>query len=540
MRAFPLSLAFILIPLAHSADPGEVTIRSGVYYPQPPAITAESNLVESAVTVYDPQGRPFGGLSAADFVISDNAKPQRVTFFSELRRPVAPAMSAGANSPAAPSASLPGSLPRQARSVALFFDDLHLSAVRLQETILAARKLISAGLPSGERIGIFTDSGTVTLDLTNDTTALLAALPRIKSHSDLGDRGIAACPTLTPYTAFVIAERIDLQLRERAIEEVMSSKCDSVSRQVAEGIVQNRAESLWENSRQRSTTALDILKLLVAHLAKQDGNRILLLVSDGFIDDERMRTQKSAIFDDALRAHVVINSLSTGGIGLNFAQLILTNTMADAAAATGGRLIKNTNDLSGALADLSAIPDVSYLVGFQAGDPDGKYHALRIGLSGHSGFKVESRPGYFAAVSARKTDSVQQRIDGAVLSRAVIQNVPAAVRITPLAKQNGGYRVSVAVDIDARHIKFAADGGVSLQQLMFVTAILDGQGNFLTGKQAVMDLRVKPATLASMQATGIHAVETFDLAKGAYLVREVVRELVQNQLAASTTPLNLQ
>ena len=113
------------------------------------------------------------------------------------------------------------------------------------------------------------------------------------------------------------------------------------------------------------------------------------------------------------------------------------------------------------------------------------------------------------------------------------------MRITPLMK-NGGYQVSVAVDVDAKHIKFAPDGGISLQQLMFVTAILDGEGNFVTGKQAVMDLRVKPATLASMQTTGIHAVETFYLAKGTYLVREVVRELVQNQLAASTTPLNLQ
>jgi VWFA-related protein len=248
MRALPLSLAFILIPLAHSADPGEVTIRSGPYYPQPPAISAESNLVESAVTVYDPQGRSFAGLSAADFVISDNAKPQRVTFFSELRRPVVATASTSANSPATASTSQARSLPQPTRSVALFFDDLHLSAVRLEETVLAARKLIGNGLPAGERMGIFTDSGTVTLDLTNDTSALLAALPRIKSHSDLGDHGIATCPTLTPYTAFVIAERIDLQLRERAVEEVMSPRCDAVDRKTAEGLVQDRAESVWENT----------------------------------------------------------------------------------------------------------------------------------------------------------------------------------------------------------------------------------------------------------------------------------------------------
>src|SRR5580658_10230215 len=99
MRA-PLWLAFTLIPLAHSADPAEVTIRSGAWSPRPPAISAESNLVESAVTVYDPQGRPSGGLTAADFVISDNGKPQPVTFFSELRRGVTSTNSANGQSPA--------------------------------------------------------------------------------------------------------------------------------------------------------------------------------------------------------------------------------------------------------------------------------------------------------------------------------------------------------------------------------------------------------------------------------------------------------
>ncbi len=54
----------------------------------------------------------------------------------------------------------------------------------------------------------------------------------------------------------------------------------------------------------------------------------------------------------------------------------------------------------------------------------------------------------------------------------------------------------------------------------------------MAGKQAVMDLRVKSATLASMQATGIHAVESFALPKGAYRVRAVVREMVQERLGA--------
>ena len=36
-----------------------------------------------------------------------------------------------------------------------------------------------------------------------------------------------------------------------------------------------------------------------------------------------------------------------------------------------------------------------------------------------------------------------------------------------------------------------------------------------------------------MQATGIHATLSFSLPRGGYTMREVVRELVQNHLAAS-------
>jgi hypothetical protein len=277
----------------------------------------------------------------------------------------------------------------------------------------------------------------------------------------------------------------------------------------------------------------------VSHLGKQNGDRLLISVSAGFIDDDRMSAQKTALIDAAVRAHVVIHALGTGGMGFSFPQMILLNAMADASAGTGGRLIHNNNDLGGALQDLASAPVVSYLLGFQAGDPDGKYHALKVSLAGRKGFRVESRPGYVAAMPAKENGTAQQRIDTAVNSHTLLQDVPATVRVIPAAQANGGYQVKIIVDIDARRIRFATQGKLHLQQLTFVTAIENGQGNFVTGKQAVMDLRVKPATLASMQTTGIHAVESFSLPSGIYTVREVVREMVQDHMAASSTALRL-
>lgn len=535
MRA-SVCLALALIPLAQSADPTEVSIRSASYVPPAPKISAQANLVESGVTVFDAPGRATGGFTAADFALTDNGRPQPITVFSELRGS-APATSASADR--TPAAVAQSSTSPQPRNVALFFDDLHLTSAGLPLYRKAVEKLIDAGLPPGERMGIFTDSGDVTIDFTTDIASLRDALRRIRTHQDPAARGMTICPTLTAYSAYVIKEHIDEGEKERAVREVMACDCPSGDscRLAAEGTVMDTANAVWENSRHYSTSVLDILKLLVAHLGKQDGSRVLIMVSGGFIDDDRMGTEKNALFEAASGAHVTINALAVES-QMGYRQLIVTNTMVDAAGATGGRVIKNTNDLDAALDALATAPEVSYLIGFQPGEPDGRFHTLRIALPHRTGFKIESRQGYFASLPGQDSLTVQQRIDRAVVSNTVLRDVPASVRLLPTVR-NHGYTLRVVVDIDARRIKFAAQAGLHLQQLTFVTVIEDAEGKFVTGKQATMDLRVRTTTLASMQATGIHAVASFALPRGTYTVREVVREMVQNHIAALNTPVEL-
>ena len=70
--------------------------------------------------------------------------------------------------------------------------------------------------------------------------------------------------------------------------------------------------------------------------------------------------------DEAARSRVTINSLAVES-SMSYRQLVMINTMTDAAAATGGRGIKNTNDLDAALrTSLATAPEVSYQLGFQA------------------------------------------------------------------------------------------------------------------------------------------------------------------------------
>ena len=86
---------------------------------------------------------------------------------------------------------------------------------------------------------------------------------------------------------------------------------------------------------------------------------------------------------------------------------IIAEFLADSAAATGGRFIKNTNDLAGGFLTLTSLLEVSYLLGFAPAEPlDGNYHHLSVRLKNGGGTRVESRAGYYAAPLSERGETV--------------------------------------------------------------------------------------------------------------------------------------
>jgi VWFA-related protein len=534
----------------------EVRIRGGPYAPPGAVISVQSNLVEMTATVRDHKGQLTGGLSGDDFELFDNGKPSRITVFSEQHagRAIVPAGTAGTELSAVPPSA--GAHPEApaARAVALFFDDMHIGALGLSKAKIAAHKLVESGMHADDRVAVYTDSGDVVLDLTADRRALTAAVDRIRPHPQRGAAGVAACPTLTPYQAYVIAKHLDLMALNIAVaEKIACDNCrDETCEKLAPESVQATAADTWSVFQYQSTIPLDVLKIVVRSLSHAPGQRILLMVSPGFITGG-MERQTAAIADQAVRAHVVINALDSEGLmtgrespestptprhekwaerTLGMRQMLLTGLMNEASAATGGRFIQNTNDFEGSLGALTAAPEVSYLIAFSpVGEPDNKYHSLKLRLKNATGYQVESRPGYFSAKAETPGESAQDRIDRIAKSGEIVSPFPTAVRVT--APDAATIRVDIVVDV--RRLKFPKKEGRSVQEFTFVTMLEDAAGNFIAGKQSVMDMALTNATLAALQKDGMHAVTQFAAPRGSYRVREIVREAAENRIAASNT-----
>jgi VWFA-related protein len=570
MRSAPTLLASVvllagaLLQPCGAAQSGEVRIRSAPYHPPSATITVDTSLVELGVTVRDRKGTPVGGLQAFDFIVFDNLKPQNITFFSEQRLdpPGIPGATISPNAPS--SAALPiGSPAAQLRYIALFFDDTHAGLAGFERSRRAAEKLIADGLQPGDRIAIFAGSGAVALEFTGDTKVLLATLANMRRHPDRSViSGFGACPTLTAYQAYMIAKHLDPMAKAVAVADIRA--CDPpIPEDVAEMQAQSAAETAWDQLRHQSSNVLDALMLVVRHLAAAPGARILLMVSPGFVTGD-MERQTDAFNDTCLREHIVVNALDEEGLlakgpeepeslgrpsgpragwadrTLALRTQIVTTFMGEAAAATGGKFIHNSNDLAGGLRALTSAPEVSYLLGFSPPDkPNGKYHKLKVTLAKSSGYEVSARPGYFSTVRTEQPKTAQQRIDRVVASGELLDRVPATVKVYAVAGNDGRHRIQVDITLDAKRLPFSALNGASVQQLTFVTVLEDAAGNYMQGKQAVMDLVLTNATRAQLEEKGLKAATSFLVAEGNYRIREVIREAIHNQLTASESPIEI-
>ena len=378
----------------------------------------------------------------------------------------------------------------------------------------------------------------MTVDFTTNREKLKAALAQIKPHWTRDQ--LDACVTMDPYQAYAVSHYLDEIERLRALALAIACNCPSRDPECIKeqpGYVQDASSNSWEIYKAGSEVVLDVLRIAVNRLAAMPENRILVVLSRGFVTGG-MDRRKSMIIDAALRAHIVLNGLNTEALTTKpdqgRRQIVLSEMMADVSAATGGRFIKNKNDLSGALEALAAPPEVSYRLGFAPSrEPDDTYHNLKVKVRNDSGYAVDARQGYWAEKVKPAAEPAQKRIDDAVLSTKEIDEIPTTLRVTLPAPKSPG-PIMVRVSVDSRQLRFLKKSGRSMQELTFVAVLENAAGEYVTGKQAVMDLALTAPKLASMQATGIKAVMSFAALPGDYWIRTVVREAGANRIGAAT------
>lgn len=447
----------------------EVAIRTHAYTPPSAILHAESNLVETELTVRNPLGRTIAGLHASDFEVLDNGVPQQITGFSEIRRDAKTAET-----------------PRAPKFVIFFFDDLHMGAFDLPFVKQAARKFIANGLKPPDRLAIVTTSGAGSLDFTTDAKLFAERLEHLNLHTHI----------------------------YRSIDEYQED----------------------------SGNFLAGLGSAARRLSAMPGERILVLMSSGFIihvgNEHDVEPEVQRVVDTALRCNVVVHAIDAKGLS-PYRTAPLNRPLREITQGTGGHFFENTNDLAGAM-EQAADPESTYQIAFNPGEPDGKFHKLKIRFRAKGGEAVEFRPGYLSRPdTSAKALAARAPLDEAVLSKQILHDVPATVALAGGQPKDGAIPISIAVTVDVNGLEFKTWHGRHMQQLVFLMTLLDRNGSFVTGEESIMDLALADEKLASLKKSGLKAVATLNAPPGIYQVRTVVREGMKGALSASTTAVEL-
>ncbi|HWY08280.1 MAG TPA: VWA domain-containing protein [Candidatus Acidoferrales bacterium] len=523
------------------------------------------NLVQVRVIVRDPSGKLVDNLTRQDFVLYDQGKLQTISNFSvettqtRLQR-AAVAAKTQEDSPQpgdTPGNKLPV-LPE--RFVALDFDDTHLSMQDATWARSQADRFLDSTGPT-DRVAIYSTSGQTTLEFTSDKAALhrtiLAVVPRPLMPQAMGSE----CPEVTHYMADQIENKHDPTALAVAIEETIQCAFggDEAQRPQALPIVQSAVLRALSSGDIENQFTYRHLEDVLRRLSNMPGERIMLLVSPGFLITTQY-LDETGVIDRANHANVVINTLDARGLytpdvmgdisrpssdsyrtaGLKTSYRVSSQqqneyVLGDLAYGTGGTFFHNSNDLQGGLRLAGLAPEVSYVLSFspQNRRMDGQYHLLRVDLAKKLKYSVQARRGYYAP---RKVDDphelARQEIQEAIFSQDEINELPLNLQTQYFKSAAEGAHLSVVSRLEVKNMHFRKSDGRSLDDLILATAIFDENGNFITGGEKTVQMRLRDTTYERLTHTGLTVKSSFAVKPGRYLVRQVVRDSEGSQMAA--------
>jgi VWFA-related protein len=399
-----------------------------------PAKTAEQRItahrtapppVELCVVVRNVRGLAVADLRSSDFRLWDNNRLQRISDFAANIVPES-----------VHHVKTPGS----GRYIALYFDDLHYDFVQTIRVTDSAYSYFKSLLELGNKVGVFTASGEVTLDFTDNREMLHHALLAIKPHISTA-RQAKACPELTDFQAQMLLYGDDPLALKIALEDM--NACSTPKGQVDPPIsslpvatlrrmkqtIDARARQVIAESEIQSRKSLEGLDKLISRMSTLPDPRTIIVASPGFMAGSKAR-QIDLLCRRATRLHIIISALDTTGLLRQLPDPAPTHNtrldeereslvaaknqmMADHASMaadvlqdlstmTAGNFIANKDDLGLGFQAAIPLPPAYYVLGYKPTDSreNGRFHSVRVQVVRHGRMGVQAPPGYYAPGTA--------------------------------------------------------------------------------------------------------------------------------------------
>ena len=506
---------------------------TGFAQEQPPprqgtdVVRVNTALVQTDVMVFDKQGAFVDGLKRDQFVLKINGKPRDVSFFERIeagsRNEEAQIAAARGGSNAGAGGAVP--LDR-GRTVFFFIDDFHLAPGSNKQTRMMLERFVDRQMGQNDEAAITSASGQIGFlqQLTDDKRVLKAALGRLLTRPY--SSGDSQRPPMTEYQAQLIEAQND-DVLTYFVDELM--RLENLPRNMAASIIQGRAAQISQQAAYVTNGTLNSLKGVVKNATGLPGRKLVFLISDGFLLDNKnsdANDRLHQITSAAAAAGVIIYSIDARGLtsGLPDAsrampfdpsgrltrgaggELIATQDGLNALAAdTGGRAFLNSNDLTTGVTRALKETSAYYLLAWRPEDTDQnnqRSRRIEVSVAGRPDLVVRFHHGFGDSAAAetalpnKKEGEPASRPASGLMSetlRAIYpkRGLPVSISLNFLDIAKVGQTLTTSVKVSTASLTFEGQAEEQVASMDVAGGVYDDQGRPVSSFNKHLTIKTK-------------------------------------------------
>ena len=532
-----------------------VVLRTGVDGQQPsqnaqPVFRTSTRLILTTVTVTDRTGRAIEGLTASDFIVTEDDAPQDIAFIQYQRledtTPLPPMLSVQA-APAASASSVPSLVQpgitappagderfRNRRLIILFFDLSEPPGPDQERMFTGALTYLDQQMTATDLVAIMTYRGgavRVKQDFTDDRAVLARVIDVAARGEDLDGDG------------------------EPDFQDFSSA------------FGQNDGE-FNVFSTDRKLAALQTAMTMLRPLPEQKS--LVFFTSRLSLNGTDNNAQMRATTNAAIRANVQIfpvdarglvaraplgnaSQRSPGGIGMFTGALAQQanarfqqsqDTLFALARDTGGTALVNYNDLSLGVHQAAAAQASYYILAFYSSHTanDGKFRRVQVRLRNTAlQAALTYRPGYYADKEWAKQNGVERerQLEEALMLENPITDITVALELNYFQITRPEYFVPLAAKIPGSELELAQRRGRQRMTLDFLIEVKDEYGATQRNMRDRMEI---PLTNEKAERLATHPIQYetgFTLLPGKYAIKFLVRDAEAGRIGTYQTTFTI-
>jgi VWFA-related protein len=510
-------------------------------------LAVNSKLVIETVSANDKQGHPIRGLTAKDFVVTEDGASQQVKIceFQELPTEAAPATKLSSDQVTVYNRLAVMKIApehvghpkyRDKRLIAMYFDLTSMPPEDKLRALYAAEKFIRTQMTSADSVALMRYGGAsvdVLQDFTDNRTRLLSILETLvvgenqqaedtSSGDDSSDTGAAFGQDNSEFNLFNTDRQLAaLQTAAKMLGSLSEKK---VLMYFASGLTLNGTD----NQAQLHATINDAIRSGVAFWPVDARG---LVASAPLGDATHGSPGGTAMYSGA----------SEQAATTRFQQS--QDTLYALAGDTGGKALLDNNDLSRGIVAAQQSLTSYYVLGYYTThtEMDGRFRHVKIALADGRPSTLEYRQGYYAGkVFAKFTTADKERqLEDALMLGDPITELTIAMELNYFQLNHAEYFVPVVVKIPGNELALAKKHGAQHTLIDFIMEVKDDLGGGMTVQNARdnVDVKLSDQTAAELAKRPIEYESGFTLLPGKYTVKFLARDDETGRIGTFETKL---